>query len=228
MTHHTPEFLRQRFPSIHAECLRWGIDMTEKPIPVGARGPVYICGVVTDTVGRALARLYAIGEVACIGGSTAPTASRATRSLLEGPVFGRRCADFSPARSRNEPHPTVPDWDGARPRRDEAVIAHNWDEIRRPMWNFRRHRPARPAASSAPHGASRRFRKRSASTTGSTGHAGHARAAQHRHRRRAHRRVRSLPLRRAAAPTADHPRPTRPSARDTVIKRGFPAQLRQK
>jgi L-aspartate oxidase len=137
MTHHTPEFLRQRFPSIHAECLRWGIDMTEKPIPV-VPAAHYICGgVVTDSVGRAsLPGLYAIGEVACTGLHGANRL--ASNSLLEGLVFGRRCADHLAGALGREDFPTVPDWDvGQAAPSDEAVIvAHNWDEIRRLMWNY--------------------------------------------------------------------------------------------
>ena len=137
MTHHSADFLKQRFPNIYAECVRWGIDMGEKPIPV-VPAAHYMCGgVTTDSVGRtSLPGLYAIGEVSCTGLHGANRL--ASNSLLEGLVFGRRCADLLASEHRGEEFPSVPDWDigQAAPSDEAVVVAHNWDEIRRLMWNY--------------------------------------------------------------------------------------------
>jgi len=88
-------------------------------------------------VGRAsLPGLYAIGEVACTGLHGANRL--ASNSLLEGLVFGRRCADFLAGALGGDGFPNVPDWDAgqAAPSDEAVIVAHNWDEIRRLMWNY--------------------------------------------------------------------------------------------
>jgi L-aspartate oxidase len=138
MTHHPADFLRQRFPNIHAECLRWGIDMTERPIPV-VPAAHYLCGgVATDARGRtSIPGLWAIGEVACTGLHGANRL--ASNSLLEGLVFGHIAANDIAAHAVHEASSSrVADWDpGTAVPSDEAVVvAQNWDEIRRLMWNY--------------------------------------------------------------------------------------------
>jgi L-aspartate oxidase len=169
MTHHTPDFLRQRFPNIHAECLRYGIDMTERPIPV-VPAAHYLCGgVTTDARGRtSIPGLWAIGEVACTGLHGANRL--ASNSLLEGLVFGRRGGDIA-AHAVAEPSGAGRCPTGTRappcPSDEAVVVAQNWDEIRRLMWNYvgivRSNRRLQRA-----RGASRCSRRRSASTTGTT------------------------------------------------------------
>jgi L-aspartate oxidase len=137
MTHHSADFLRQRFPNIYAECVRWGIDMGEKPIPVVPAAHYQCGGVTTDAVGRtSIPGLYAIGEAACTGLHGANRL--ASNSLLEGLVFGRRCADFLLGQMKRDEFPSVPDWDAgqAAPSDEAVVVTHNWDEIRRLMWNY--------------------------------------------------------------------------------------------
>ena len=130
-------WLEQRFPNIHAECLKYGIDMTREGIPV-VPAAHYMCGgVVVDRDGRtSLPGLWAIGECSCTGLHGANRL--ASNSLLEGLVYGKRAAV---ALARDTPHrPTwePPDWDvGSAAASDEAVVvAHNWDELRRCMWNY--------------------------------------------------------------------------------------------
>ena len=93
-------------------------------------------GVVTDLAGATdVPGLYAVGEVACTGLHGANRL--ASNSLLECLVVGRACALDIAARPRAE-IPSLPQWDESRVTNadEEVVIAHNWDELRRFMWNY--------------------------------------------------------------------------------------------
>ena len=138
ITDKKPAFIRDRFPGIHAECLRFGIDITVQPIPVVPAAHYQCGGVTTDLEGRTtIPGLWAIGEVAHTGLHGANRL--ASNSLLEGLVFGHRAAlALGRSLDKKSPHPSVPDWDvGSAGNSDEAVvITHNWDEVRRLMWNY--------------------------------------------------------------------------------------------
>jgi L-aspartate oxidase len=134
-------FVRERFPGIYAECLRYGIDITSQPIPVVPAAHFQCGGVSTDLVGRTtIPGLWAIGETACTGLHGANRL--ASNSLLEGMVFAHRAAvalaEEVRKRDGNKLWPEVPEWDaGEAGTSDEAVtITHNWDELRRLMWNY--------------------------------------------------------------------------------------------
>ena len=140
ITHKPASFIREHFPTIQAECLRFGIDITARPIPV-VPAAHYMCGgITTDLHGRTtIPALWAIGECACTGLHGANRL--ASNSLLEGLVFGHRAATrLSGAVQdlRAKPWPEVPEWQaGNAVASDEAVVvAHNWDELRRTMWNY--------------------------------------------------------------------------------------------
>ena len=136
MTHLDPNFLVERFPAIHAQCLKFGVDMRTQPIPVVPAAHYSCGGVVTDDHGRTNVRnLYAIGEVAMTGLHGA--CRLASNSLLEGAVFGRRAAaDVKDAQSLR-PTQVSPWYPGAATPSDEAVVVtQNWDEVRRLMWNY--------------------------------------------------------------------------------------------
>jgi L-aspartate oxidase len=133
----TPEYLRERFPNIAAECLRYGIDLTKQPIPVVPAAHYTCGGVVVDADGRSsLPGLWAIGEVSCSGLHGANRL--ASNSLLEGLVYGHRAAAALGEKSYRGALADPPEWNvGSAVPSDEAVlITQNWDEIRRFMWNY--------------------------------------------------------------------------------------------
>ena len=136
MTHKSPEFLKDHFPTIHARCLQLGIDITKEPIPVVPAAHYTCGGVVTDLAARTdLAGLYAAGETAFTGLHGANRL--ASNSLLECLVFSAAAAQDILA-SPVEPLPHLPPWDESRVRDadEEIVISHNWAELRRFMWDY--------------------------------------------------------------------------------------------
>jgi L-aspartate oxidase len=136
ISHQDPEFIKGHFPTIHARCLELGIDITKQPIPVVPAVHFTCGGVVTDLAGRTdIPGLYAVGETACTGLHGANRL--ASNSLLECLVTGRACAQQIEASPRQET-PSLPAWDESRVTNadEEVVIAHNWDELRRFMWNY--------------------------------------------------------------------------------------------
>jgi L-aspartate oxidase len=140
ISHKDTGAVRKRFPNLYEKCLGFGIDMTAEPIPV-VPAAHYMCGgVVTDMLGRTnIQRLYAIGETACTGLHGANRL--ASNSLSEALVYAHEAAlkaveelqssDFSLS-------PDAPPWDevGTTDSDELIMVSHNWDEIRRLMWNY--------------------------------------------------------------------------------------------
>ena len=136
ISHQSPEFLQAHFPNILARCLELGIDITRAAIPVVPAAHYTCGGVLTDLAGRTdVAGLLAIGEVACTGLHGANRL--ASNSLLECMVFARSAAEAIRSAAASAPC-ALPAWDDSQVTdADEAVvIAHNWDELRRLMWNY--------------------------------------------------------------------------------------------
>lgn len=139
VTHFDPGWLRERFPTIVERCLHFGIDATREPIPVVPAAHYCCGGVRTDLRGESdVANLFAAGEVACTGLHGANRL--ASNSLLEGVVFAEAAAAESADRLKSLPPPDteIAPWhEGQATDSSEAVvIAQNWDEIRRFMWNY--------------------------------------------------------------------------------------------
>jgi L-aspartate oxidase len=141
VTHKPKGFMKEHFPYIYETLRKFGVDCETTPIPV-VPAAHYMCGgVKTDVTGKTTVRgLFAIGEVGCTGLHGANRL--ASNSLLEGNVVARLALEemmrlYPPDKQVIEP-PPIPEWhhgDVAEP--DElVVIYHNWDEIRRLMWDY--------------------------------------------------------------------------------------------
>jgi L-aspartate oxidase len=138
ISHRPAHFIREHFPTIHARCLSLNIDMTLQPIPVVPAAHYTCGGVMTDLRGRTdVAGLYAIGETACTGLHGANR--MASNSLLECLVFAKQAAtDIVQALPDTPMPPVLPTWDASQvaDSDEEVVVSHNWDEIRRFMWDY--------------------------------------------------------------------------------------------
>ena len=138
ITNKPPEFVRERFPHIYQTCLRFGIDISKQAIPVVPAAHYQCGGIKTDVNGATSSPgLYAVGEVACTGMHGANRL--ASNSLLEGLVIAHRAAAAAvQTRSLGKHKVAVPEWQSGNVQDvDElVVIYHNWDEIRRLMWDY--------------------------------------------------------------------------------------------
>ncbi len=140
ISHRDGDFIKTRFPHIYKRCLELNIDITQEPIPV-VPAAHYMCGgILTDARGKTnIHNLYALGEVACTGLHGANRL--ASNSLIEALVFTTLAFEDSAELISDKgdlAYPHVPLWDsGSATNSDESVVvSHNWDEVRRLMWNY--------------------------------------------------------------------------------------------
>jgi L-aspartate oxidase len=141
ITHKDGGFIRERFPGIYKKCLEFGFDITCEPIPV-VPAAHYLCGgVLVDSWGKSSVHgLMALGETSCTGLHGANRL--ASNSLLEAVVFAERaagyCFDHKEEHEQLEDRKSVDSWSEGEADylEEEILINHDWDLIRRTMWNY--------------------------------------------------------------------------------------------
>jgi L-aspartate oxidase len=138
ISHRSAAFIASHFPTIYKQCLKFGIDITKEPIPVVPAAHYTCGGVNTDLNGRTeINNLYAIGETTHTGlhGSN----RLASNSLLECLVFAQAAAkDITTSLEQSYRYRKISQWDASRvtDSDEDVVISHNWDELRRFMWDY--------------------------------------------------------------------------------------------
>lgn len=142
ITHKDGDFIRERFPGIYQKCLEFGLDITSEPIPV-VPAAHYLCGgVLVDSWGKSSVHgLMALGETSCTGLHGANRL--ASNSLLEAVVFAERAAGYcfdqkEEYEQHHEDSQSVDLWSEGEADylEEEILINHDWDLIRRTMWNY--------------------------------------------------------------------------------------------
>ncbi|MGI9318344.1 MAG: L-aspartate oxidase [bacterium] len=138
ISHRPAEFIRKHFPTISARCLEYGLDMTKQPVPVVPAAHYTCGGVMTDLNGQTdISNLYAVGETSYTGLHGANRL--ASNSLLECLVFAQSAANrIATAASQSNEIYSLPAWDESQVTDpdERIVVSHNWDELRRCMWDY--------------------------------------------------------------------------------------------
>jgi len=142
ISHKSKDFILEHFPNVFAMCNKFGYDMSKEPVPV-VPAAHYTCGglMVDDSGHTDLDKLYAIGETTFTGLHGANR--MASNSLLECVVYGQAASkdivkNFDSISATEQEALRIPDWDESRvtDSDERVVINHNWDEVRRFMWDY--------------------------------------------------------------------------------------------
>ena len=138
ISHKPKKFIQSHFPNVYARCLKLGYDMAKEPVPVVPAAHYTCGGVMTDLKGQTnVENLYAIGETTHTGLHGANR--MASNSLLECLVFASSTSELINAKGIDKnANFDIPHWDESRVTEpdEEIVVAHNWDELRRFMWDY--------------------------------------------------------------------------------------------
>ncbi len=138
ISHKPADDVRRHFPTIYERCLSFGIDITTTPIPIVPAAHYTCGGIMTDLCGRTdVDGLYAVGESTYTGLHGANR--MASNSLLECLVFARAAAhEIAESTRPGTTFLPIPGWDASQvtTSEEDVLIAHNWDELRRLMWNY--------------------------------------------------------------------------------------------
>lgn len=138
ISHQSAAFITSHFPNVYKKCLAYGFDLTKEPIPIVPAAHYTCGGVLTNLEGKTdLPGLYAIGEVAYTGLHGANR--MASNSLLECIVFAASAAEsIINSKSSINSQPLPPSWDESQviDSDEEVVLSHNWQELRRTMWDY--------------------------------------------------------------------------------------------
>ncbi len=138
ISHQPRDFLCSHFPTVLAQCAQFGIDISAEPIPVVPAAHYTCGGIVVDNHSHTdLAGLYAVGEASCTGLHGANR--MASNSLLECIVYAESAAHHIAENLDSTPAPSIAaPWDESQvtDSDEDVVISHNWDELRRFMWDY--------------------------------------------------------------------------------------------
>jgi len=138
ISHKPANFISRMFPTVYERCLEFGIDITKEPIPIVPAAHYTCGGVVTDISGQTdVNQLYAIGETAFTGLHGANR--MASNSILECLVFAQSASRHILKQGKHKTENIeLPKWDESRvtDSDEEVVVTHNWDELRRFMWDY--------------------------------------------------------------------------------------------
>jgi L-aspartate oxidase len=139
ISHKPATEITRHFPNIAQRLKAFGIDITRDPIPVVPAAHYSCGGVMTDLdAATDLANLFAVGECTWTGLHGANRL--ASNSLLECVVFAAAASEKIVAELATAPRAvtSLRPWDESRVTDpdEQVIVSHNWEELRRFMWDY--------------------------------------------------------------------------------------------